>query len=152
MDVMEANAPRVLLVEDDFDEQHLVMRVVREFDPNIVLEAAHTGKEALLFLDNVPRYELPKLVLLDLDLPIVPGIEVLKRIRARSVTRGVPVTVFTGSNRSSDRAVCESLHASFVRKPTVHEEYVEALRTILHYWIRLNQTSYDSPLEEVVSG
>ena len=138
---------RVLLVEDDFDEQHLVMRVVKDFDPNIVLEAAHTGKEALLFLDNVPKHELPKLVLLDLDLPIVPGIEVLKRIRARSVTRGVPVTVFTGSNRLSDRAVCEAHHASFVRKPTLHEDYVETLKSILHYWMRLNETTFGS--EEV---
>lgn len=136
--------PRLLLVEDDFDEQHLVMRVVKEFDPNIILDAAHTGKEALVYLDSVPRHELPKLVLLDLDLPIVPGIEVLKRIRARSETKGVPVTVFTGSNRVEDRAACEANHASFVRKPTVHEDYVEALRSILHYWMRLNLTTFES--------
>lgn len=134
----------MLLVEDDFDEQQLVMRVVKEFHQDVILEAAHTGKEAILFLDNVPRHELPKLVLLDLDLPIVSGIEVLKRIRQRQVTRGVPVTVFTGSTRPSDLAECEGLHTSFVRKPTNHDEYEATLKSILDYWIRLNCTTYES--------
>ncbi len=137
--------PRVLLVEDDFDEQHLVMKVVKEFDPELILDAAHTGKEAILFLEGAPRSELPKLVLLDLELPIVSGLEVLRRIRQRPETRGVPVTVFTGSTRSADREACESLNASFVSKPVVHEEYVQVLQTILHYWIKLNQTGYAPP-------
>lgn len=135
--------PRVLLVEDDFDEQNLVMKVAKEFDPELILDAAHTGKEAILFLEGVPRSELPKLVLLDIDLPIVSGLEVLKRIRQRPETKGVPVTVFTGSSRPADREACESLHASFVSKPVAHEEYVRVLQTILHYWIRLNRTGYE---------
>lgn len=144
-----ATAPRVLLVEDDFDEQHLVMRVIKDFDSSIILDAAHTGKEAILFLDNVPREELPKLVILDLDLPIVSGIEVLKRIRQRPLTRGVPVTVFTGSNRPADLEACEGLHTSFIRKPATHEEYVRTLEAILNYWIRLNRTTYEG--EEVAA-
>lgn len=152
LDRKDGEGPRVLLVEDDFDEQHLVMRVIRDFDNRIVLEAAHTGKEALLYLDNVERGELPKLVLLDLDLPIVGGIEVLRRIRQRPATRGIPVTVFSGSERPSDLAACESLQASFVRKPPRHEEYVKTLQTILHYWINLNRTTYESSFDDQAGG
>lgn len=136
-------SPRVLLVEDDFDEQHLVLRVIQQFDPTLVLETAHTGKEAILHLESLTRTELPKLVLLDLDLPIVSGLEVLKRLRQRTETRVVPVTVFTGSDRESDRLACEALHASFVKKPVLYDEYVTVLHAILHYWIKLNKTSYD---------
>ena len=138
-----AYSPKVLLVEDDFDEQSLVMKVVKEFDPNIILEAAHTGKEAILILESLAREDLPKLVILDISLPIVSGHEVLKRIRQRPETRMIPVTVFTGSNRKEDRVMSEALHASYVQKPVVYEEYVAVLNSILQYWIKLNRTGYE---------
>ncbi len=133
------NASRILFVEDDFDEQQSVLRVVNEFDPEIVLDIAHTGKEALIYLDNVPADELPRLVLLDLDLPIVHGLEVLKRIRRRRMTRSVPVTVFSSSVDVNDHLQCQALLASYVQKPSTHAEYEAALKGILTYWMRLNQ-------------
>lgn len=131
---------RVLLVEDDPREQAMVLSVAEQLDPAPEVELVHNGKEALVYLDELTQDRLPQLVLLDLDLPIVSGLEVLRRIRRRYLTRGVPVTVFTGSTSPDDLAVVERYNASFVRKPTLNDDYVETLQRILHYWTVLNCT------------
>lgn len=131
---------RVLLVEDDPTEQNMVLRVADTMPHPPEVELVHNGKEALIYLDQLTQERLPNLVLLDLDLPLVHGLEVLRRIRRRYLTRGLPVTVFTGSNSLEDLAVVERYNASFVRKPTLHDDYTETLRSILHYWTVLNCT------------
>lgn len=131
---------RVLLVEDDPDEQNMVLSVAQALPHAPQVELVHNGKEALIYLDELTQERLPQLVLLDLDLPLVSGLEVLRRIRRRLLTRGIPVTVFSGSLNPSDLAVAERYNASFVRKPTLHDEYVDTLERILYYWTALNCT------------
>jgi len=131
---------KVLLVEDDPREQNMVLSVAEQLKPAPEVDLVHNGKEALVYLDELTHDRLPQLVLLDLDLPMVHGLEVLRRIRKRYLTRGVPVTVFTGSLSAEDLAVAERYNASFVRKPILNDEYMDTLHKILHYWTVLNCT------------
>lgn len=138
--MVTVESARILLVEDDPIEQTLVLKVAESMPNPPSVDLVHNGKEALIYLDTLTVERLPQLILLDLDLPLVHGLEVLRRIRRRYLTRGVPVTVFTGSIRPDDLAVAERYNASFVRKPTLNDDYTQTLRDILHYWTVLNCT------------
>ena len=98
-----------------------------------------------------PLHALPQLILLDLKLPKVDGLEVLRRLRADARTRLLPVVVLTSSDEQRDIAMSYGLGAnSYVRKPVAFEEFIEAARTLGLYWLVLNKTpaeQLDAPLE-----
>lgn len=136
----------VLLVEDNPDDELLTLRALKK--RNVVNEVvvAHDGVEALEYLFGTGAYaqrnpnEIPDLVLLDLNLPKVNGLDVLRAIRSNPTTRVIPVVVLTSSNE--DRDIVESYRLganSYVRKPVDFVEFVEAAQQLGLYWLLLNQ-------------
>lgn len=108
---------------------------------------AEDGSEALDFLFGRGRYEgrrqVPSLVLLDLKLPVVGGLEVLKQMREDSVTELVPVVVLSSSKEQCDVQSSYRLGAnSYVQKPVNFEEFVRAVRQLGTYWLGLNEPAY----------
>lgn len=140
-------SPRtILLVEDNADDADLTMRAFKKH--MIANQVVHVsdGAEALEYLFGTGRFAgqdtLSNLsvVLLDLNLPKLSGLDVLKRIRADARTRRVPVVVLTSSNEDRDIVASYDLGAnSFVRKPVDFAEFVDASRQLGLYWLVLNQ-------------
>ncbi len=137
----------LLLVEDSPDDVELALMSFRE--NNIVNEIVvkRDGAEALDFLFATGEYahrdrnDLPEVILLDLKLPRLSGIEVLRRLRAEPLTRLVPVVVLTSSAEEADIADSYGLGAnSYVRKPVQFSGFVEAIKNLGFYWLLLNQS------------
>lgn len=133
--------PPVMLVEDNLDDERLVVRAFRKagIDEFIV---ARTGEEALTTLDNQAGQPYPSLVLLDLKLPKVNGLEVLRSMRANEETKLVPVVVFTSSDEEGDILQSYELGAnSYIRKPVDYESFMEAVQAVISYWLGLNHAA-----------
>ena len=136
----------ILLVEDNDDDVQLTLRALRLHHIANSVKVVQDGAEALDFLfcrgayaDRSPD-ELPQLVLLDLKLPKVPGLEVLKRLRAEPRTRRLPVVILTSSNVESDLAASYDLGAnSYIRKPVDFTQFMEAVEHLGLYWLVLNE-------------
>jgi len=136
----------ILLVEDNPDDEALTLRALKK--NNIVndIVVARDGQEALDFLfaqgphaDRDPR-RLPQVVLLDLKLPKLDGLEVLRRIRSHEPTRYVPVVVLTSSSEEQDMLRSYDLGAnSYVLKPVDFVQFMEAARQLGLYWLVLNE-------------
>jgi two-component system response regulator len=137
----------ILLVEDNPDDIELTLRAFEK--SNIVNDiiVAKDGEEALEYLFATGRYHgrdglLPEVVLLDLKLPKIDGLGVLRRIRADERTRRLPVVVLTSSNEEIDVLRSYDLGAnSFVQKPVDFAEFMDAARHLGLYWLVLNETS-----------
>lgn len=141
------NADRtILLVEDNAKDEELTLRALHRNKISNHVIVAHDGAEALdyLFARGVHAGrgpdELPQLVLLDLKLPKVDGVEVLRQLRASEHTRLLPVVILTSSNEEKDRLAGYSNGAnSYVRKPVDFNEFMEAVRQLGLYWLILNE-------------
>jgi two-component system response regulator len=140
------NGKYILLVEDDPDDEELTRLAMREADVGNELRVVRDGAEALDFLfcegahEGRPGGDLPQVVLLDLNLPKVPGLSVLKRIREDPRTALLPVVVLT-SSQAEDDVLRSYRHGanSFVRKPVDFDEFRVAAREIGVYWLLLNR-------------
>jgi two-component system, response regulator len=136
----------ILLVEDNPDDEELTLRALRKNKIGNRLVVARDGVEALDFLyctgayaDRDPR-DLPQLILLDLKLPKVDGLEVLARIRAEPSTHLLPVVILTSSREEQDLIKGYRLGAnSYVRKPVDFIRFSEAVRQLGLYWLVLNE-------------
>lgn len=136
----------ILLVEDNPDDVTLTLRALKKNNLLNEVVVARDGVEALDFLfcegsytNRVPEH-LPELILLDLKLPKVDGLEVLKRIRANERTKLLPVVILTSSNEQSDIISGYELGVnSYIRKPVDFEQFIEAVRQLGLYWLVLNQ-------------
>jgi CheY-like chemotaxis protein len=136
----------ILLVEDNPDDQALTLRALRKNNIKNEVIVARDGVEALDFLFGTGTYAgrdlslMPQVTLLDLKLPKVDGLEVLRRVRADERTRLLPVVILTSSNEDRDRIDGYSLGAnSYVRKPVDFAEFIEAVKSLGLYWLILNQ-------------
>jgi two-component system response regulator len=134
----------VLLVEDNPDDEMLALRALRQHDIVEPVVVARDGAEALDYLfgadpGGLPR-PVPALVLLDLKLPKVSGLEVLKAIRSDPRTRRLPVVILTTSVEEQDVVSGYRLGAnSYVCKPVDFEEFSQSVGRLGRYWLRLNQ-------------
>lgn len=142
------NAGKILLVEDNPDDVALTMRALKSHNITNEVMVARDGVQALECLfgtDGRPRpAELPAIVLLDIKLPKINGLEVLKRIRADEQTRLLPVVILTSSDEERDVVESYSLGAnSYVRKPVDFVEFTEAARQLGLYWLLLNRAPPD---------
>jgi len=136
----------ILLVEDNPDDEALTIRALKKNNIGNELVVVRDGAEALDFLFATGAYSGRNLnkrlqvILLDLKLPKVDGLEVLRRIRADERTRLLPVVILTSSKEESDLLTGYSLGAnSYVRKPVDFNQFVEAVRNLGLYWLVLNE-------------
>lgn len=139
------NEKHILLVEDNAGDEVLTLRALRKSNIGNNVIVVRDGVEALAFLfGNDTAKEgpavLPQLVLLDLKLPKVDGLQVLQRIRSEARTRRLPVVVFTSSNEEEDMVKSYDLGAnSYVRKPVNFDQFLEATKQLGLYWLVLNE-------------
>ena len=136
----------ILLVEDNPDDEVLTLRAIKKNNIGNSVTVVRDGAEALDFLfctglyaDRNPQ-DKPQVILLDLKLPKIDGLEVLRRIRAEESTRLLPVVILTSSKEEQDLIKGYSLGAnSYVRKPVDFDQFVEAVRQLGLYWLILNE-------------
>lgn len=135
----------ILLVEDNPDDEALTLRAIRKHMP-YGITVARDGAEALEHLfgggQGAGRNEVPVpiLVLLDLKLPKVNGLEVLRRMREEARTRSIPVIVFTSSTEEQDILDSYRLGAnSYIRKPVDYGQFCDNMKQVMNYWLSVNQ-------------
>jgi len=138
----------ILLVEDNADDEALTLRALKKNNIGNTVVVVRDGAEALDFLfcsgiyaDRDPR-DKPQVILLDLKLPKVDGLEVLRHIRADPSTRTLPVVILTSSKEEQDVVNSYLIGVnSYVRKPVDFIQFVEAIRQLGLYWLVLNETA-----------
>ena len=140
------NDKMILLVEDNPDDEALTIRALQKNNIRNKVAIVRDGAEALDFLFCSGAYagrdpnDVPQVVLLDLKLPKVDGLEVLRRIRANERTSLLPVVVLTSSKEEQDLLESYKNGAnSYVRKPVIFDQFVEATRQLGLYWLILNE-------------
>jgi CheY-like chemotaxis protein len=136
----------VMLVEDNADDEALTLRALRKNNIQNEVVVAHDGVEALDYLFGTGLYAgrdtriRPVVVLMDLKLPKVDGLEVLRRLRADARTQFIPVVVLTSSREEQDLINSYSFGCnSYIRKPVDFVQFVEAVRQLGLYWLVLNE-------------
>ncbi len=129
----------ILLVEDDPDHELLTIRALKKANVANSVHVAHDGEEAIAMLLG-PEPIKPQVVLLDLKLPKVDGLEVLRRIRGTEATRMTPIVVLTSSDEERDVVRSYQLGVnSYIRKPVNFSDFAEATRQLGLYWLVLNE-------------
>ncbi|HVK15036.1 MAG TPA: response regulator [Gemmataceae bacterium] len=137
----------ILLVEDNPDDVKLTLHAFKKNNLSNRVAVVRDGAEALEFIFATGRYagrpaDLPKLVLLDLKLPLVDGFEVLRRIKDDPDKKSLPVVVMTSSKEERDLVASYALGVnSYIVKPVDFEQFTEAVRQLGFYWLLLNQPS-----------
>jgi CheY-like chemotaxis protein len=136
--------PFILLIEDNEQDEILTIKALKKNNVLNEIKVARDGAEALDLLFNsqstLYQADLPQLILLDLKLPKVDGLEVLKQIRSNPRTKLVPVVILTTSKEDSDLLSGYELGAnSYVRKPVDFFEFAEAVKSLGTYWLILNE-------------
>lgn len=136
----------VLLVEDNPDDEALTMRALKKahiLNPVVIVR---DGAEAVEYLTCIGRYahrdptDTPQVILLDLNLPLISGLEVLRKLRADAHAKLLPVVVLTSSREEEDLVASYSLGAnSYVRKPVDFGEFAEAVRKLGLFWLLVNE-------------
>ncbi len=132
----------ILLVEDDPDHEALAIRALRKANVANDINVARDGEEALAFMRGIldGSQRMPQLVLLDLKLPKVEGLDVLRAIRASDKTALLPVVVLTSSDEERDIVASYRLGVnSYIRKPVNFTDFAEATKQLGMYWLLLNQ-------------
>lgn len=144
---MSIKNTKILLVEDNPDDEELTLRALRHHNIANDVVVTRDGVEALDYLFSRGEYadkkedELPQVVLLDLKLPKIDGLEVLKAMRADERTKSLPVVVLTSSNEERDIVDSYSFGAnSYVRKPVDFVQFIAAVEQLGMYWLVLNQS------------
>lgn len=147
--VVESELVEILLVEDDANDRELMMRALKENNLVNHVVVAKDGAEALDFVFATGAFinrnaaQMPKVILLDLKLPKVDRLEVLRRIRSDERTKLVPVVVLTSSREEQDLVKSYKLGVnSYVVKPVEFEDFVKAVSELGLYWAVLNKTPY----------
>ena len=139
---MEVGNKMILLVEDDPDHEALAMRALRKSNVANEIHVARDGEEAIQYMSDAAAgtKPMPQLVLLDLKLPKVEGLEVLRAIRASDKTAILPVVVLTSSDEERDIVASYRLGVnSYIRKPVNFTDFAEATKQLGMYWLLLNQ-------------
>jgi CheY-like chemotaxis protein len=150
MSIQSPAPSTILLVEDNPDDEELTLLAFKNSSRSNNLVIVHDGAEALEFLFRTGRYSdrsensNPRLVLLDLKLPKIGGLEVLKRMRANSATEFLPVVVLTTSNQDEDIINSYKFGAnSYIRKPVEFRSFCAAVEQLEVYWLVLNEMPPD---------
>lgn len=154
--MLTSDRKTVLLVEDNIDDERLLRRALAMNGQGTHLIVARDGAEAVRMLidDGLTAEETqirPALILLDLNLPKLSGVEVLKRLRAQERTKHIPVVVMTLSDERSDIVDAYAAGAnSYVRKSMNFEEFIDAIRQLEQYWLYTNIAANEPELSSTV--
>jgi len=133
----------VLLVEDNPDDEQLILRALKNSGMTESVEVARNGRDAVDYLLAVKTP--PRLILLDLKLPKMGGLEVLQALRLDNKTRMIPVVIFTSSIERTDVLTSYDLGAnSYIRKPVDYKQLNDVVKLIVSYWL---QTNVSPPLD-----
>ncbi len=135
---------KILLVEDNADDELLTIRALKKNNIANDVVVARDGAEALDYLfssdEGKKDNPLPALIILDLNLPKVDGLEVLKRIKTDAQTKLIPVVVLTSSDEQNDMLASYGLGAnSYIRKPVDFNKFIEVAANIGLYWLVMNE-------------
>lgn len=140
----------ILLVEDDPDEERLALVAFKQSGIRDQVVVARDGQEAIDYLlaqgvhTNRAANDLPRVVFLDINLPKINGIDVLKRVRSNKATSLLPVVLLTSSDEKCDREEGYRCGAnSFVRKAHDFDEFIANIHDLSKYWLGLNHTAYE---------
>ncbi len=143
---MTENMVELLLVEDDPNDLALGLHALNRYNVSNRIQVVRYGAEALDFIFCTGAYSErkiengPKVILLDLKLPKIDGIEVLRRVKSDPRTRTIPVVVLTSSREDRDIIECYQLGVnSYIVKPVDFDQFTEAMRQLGLYWVLLNQ-------------
>jgi two-component system response regulator len=160
---MNAGTLDILLVEDNQDDMELALHALKQGKLANNILVARDGEEALDFLFCRGAFAQrsfehpPKLVLLDLKLPKVDGMEVLKQVKSDPRTRTIPIVIMTSSKEERDLVAGYNLGAnSYIQKPVDFDQFRETVKSIGLYWLVINQpvpvsVTHEAPREELVS-
>ena len=140
---MNADSPRVLLVEDNPDDEELTLRALKRANLTNPIDVARDGQAALDYLFGSSQQAakpIPVLIVLDLKLPRINGLDILKRIRGGDRTRRLPVVILTSSNEQGDVFNGYELGAnSYVCKPVQFDDFTSAVAQLGVYWLMINE-------------
>ncbi len=141
----------ILLVEDNPDDVKLTLRALAKSRVANDVVVARDGIEALDYLFGTGRFEgrditlRPQVILLDLKMPRMDGLEVLRRIRSEEHTRLLPVVILTTSDEDKDRIQSYNLYAnSYIRKPVDFNQFADAIQQLGLYWLVLNEPPFEA--------
>lgn len=136
----------ILLVEDNPDDVELTMRALKKNNIKNEIVVAHDGVEALDYLFGTGTHAerdtsvMPVVILLDLKLPKIDGLDVLKHIRSGNRTKMIPVVILTSSKEEKDLIESYSFHAnSYIQKPVDFDQFMDTVRHLGLYWLILNE-------------
>lgn len=127
---------KILLVEDDFVDAKIFKRAIKSISSDkYKVEHKENGREALIFIKNSQKIDRPDLIFLDINMPIMSGLEFLQEIKADEELKKIPVVMLTTSDDHKDKQICFGLSAAgyFVKKSD-YEEFELMLKTISSYW------------------
>jgi DNA-binding response OmpR family regulator len=140
--------PEIVIVEDNYNDLEMITDALNELKINKKVCILRDGVEATRYFFNsagnlnLNISALPKLILLDLKLPKINGLEVLEALKMNKETKSLPVVIFTSSNEARDRISSYNLGAnSYLVKPLDADEYFANIRDIINYWIGMNATA-----------
>lgn len=144
---MNPNSVEVLLVEDNPTDAELTIRALKKYNMANNLVHVKNGADALDFIFGTGKYAdsrdisfVPKVILLDIHMPKMNGMDVLRRLKAEPRTKSLPVVVLTSSKESPDIQECYELGAnSYIVKPVNFEGFAMAIQNLGFYWLLLNQ-------------
>jgi len=144
---MTSDSIEVLLVEDNINDAELMIRELKRYNMANNLFHVKDGEEALEFMFATGRYannrnigNPPRVVLLDIQMPKINGIEVLEKIKADERTKATPIVMLTSSKEDPDIKKCYSLGAnSYIVKPVNFEGFADSIKNLGFYWLLLNQ-------------
>lgn len=135
----------MVIVEDNNHDAEMIMAAIQEAEIKIKYKIFSDGAEAVkYFFDAAGQYvvekmQSPKLILLDLKLPKINGLEVLKMLKTNNKTKNIPVIIFTSSNEEKDRVESSALGAnSYIVKPSNADEFSVYIRRLINYWVNMN--------------
>lgn len=143
---------KILLAEDNHDDELLTVHALSRQIAGVDIIVAHTGIEVMDYLCGTGAFagrdvvDLPNVLLLDLKMPLMDGLETLKRIRSTAHTRLLPVVILTSSDEQRDRVDSYRLGAnSYVRKPIKYDAFLDAASQLGMYWLTVNQSPPPPP-------
>ena len=121
--------PVILYAEDDFDDYDAIKEALEQLSRNFTLIHVKNGLEAIEYLKN--NQQVPDLLVLDLNMPVMDGKEVLVWVKEEAGLKDIPVMIFTTSSREEDVKLCQKYHCTFFRKPTLYRDLLHIVQTML---------------------